>query len=138
MVESASKNILIVEDDLILSYVLEKYLKDLKHHVIGSAASGEQAIDKARELQPDVILMDIKLMGKTDGIEAVEEIRRFLEVPVIYITGNSDPYNKSRAEEVGFHDYLIKPITMTDLKSSLERLIKNGSNGNGSLKETSH
>jgi CheY-like chemotaxis protein len=131
LVESATKNILIVEDDLILSYVLEKYLNDLEHQVVGTVETGEQAITKARELKPDIILMDIKLMGQTDGIEAVREIRRFLDVPVIYITGNSDPFNKSRAEELGFHDYLIKPITMTDLKSSLERLISNGSGSNG-------
>jgi CheY-like chemotaxis protein len=131
-VKSAALNILIVEDDLILSYVLEKYLADLEHNVVGSASTGEQAVTKARELKPDLILMDIKLMGNTDGIEAIGKIREFLNVPVIYITGNSDPYNMNRAEEVGYHDYLIKPITVSDLKQSLERLFSSRTNNNGS------
>jgi CheY-like chemotaxis protein len=63
--------------------------------------------------------MDISLEGEIDGIEAMLEIRKFSDVPVIYITGNSDPYHVERAEKTNYLDYLTKPIEYDDLKKSI-------------------
>jgi CheY-like chemotaxis protein len=65
--------------------------------------------------------MDISLEGEIDGIEAMVKIREFSDVPVIYITGNSDPYHVERAEKTNYLDYLTKPIEFEDLKKSVEK-----------------
>lgn len=118
----APKKILIVEDDMILSMVLERMILKLNYEVIGKKITGEAAITSALELEPDLILMDIQLKDDTDGIEAMQEIRETSDVPVIYITGNSDQYNLRRAKETNFVDYLVKPIQMSDLEKSIQKV----------------
>lgn len=116
-----TKSILIVEDDMILSMVLERMILKLKHSVAGKKITGKGAIESAKALEPDLILMDIQLKDDIDGIDAMHEIRSSSDVPVIYITGNSDQYNLSRARETNFVDYLVKPIQMKDLKESINK-----------------
>lgn len=118
---NSSKNVLIVEDDMILSMVLERMVLKLNYSVVGKIITGREAITSARELDPDLILMDIQLKDDVDGIAAMHEIRKHSSVPVIYITGNSDEYNLSRAKETNYVDYLVKPIQMSDLKSSTDK-----------------
>lgn len=118
---SEVKNVLIVEDDMILSMVLERMIIKLDHAVAGKVITGKEAISAAGELEPDLILMDIQLKDDIDGISAMHQIRETSQVPVIYITGNSDEYNLSRAKETDYIDYLVKPIQMSDLKTSIEK-----------------
>lgn len=106
---------------MIISMVLERMVNKLNHRVVDKVIAGQAAIDSARELDPDLILMDIQLKDDIDGIEAMQAIRKTSTVPVIYITGNSDQYNKERARETQFIDYLIKPIQMSDLEHSIEK-----------------
>lgn len=115
------KKILVVEDDMIISMVLERMVKKLGHQVIDKVVTGQGAIDTTFELEPDLILMDIQLKDDIDGISAMQEIRKESDVHVIYITGNSDQYNLSRAEETNFIDYLVKPIQMNHLKKSINK-----------------
>ncbi len=116
-------NILIVEDDKVLSLLLSKMVERLTQIVVGTATKGETAIALAKELKPDLILMDIMLEDNIDGIEAVLELRRLnINTPVIFITGNSDNYNKTRAEATNYVDYLIKPINFEELKSSFDKV----------------
>ena len=116
-------NILIVEDDKVLSLLLTRMCENLSFEVIGTSTTGQGAIEKAKELNPGLILMDIMLEDEIDGITAMEEIRKFnLEVPVIFITGNSDSYNKERAQSVHYTDYLIKPVSFEELKESIDKL----------------
>ena len=117
---SEKKKVLIVEDDLILNLLYESYMERLGFETEGELVYGKTAIEKARELEPDLILMDISLEGDIDGIEAMKEIHSFSDIPVIYITGNTDPYHKKRAEETGYLDYLNKPIEFDDLKTSIQ------------------
>ncbi len=112
---------MIVEDDLILNLLYESYLEKLGYDAEGELVYGKTAIEIAKKINPDLILMDISLEGDMDGIEAMKEIRKFSEVPVIYITGNSDPTHVQRAKETNYIDYLVKPIEFNDLKESLER-----------------
>ncbi len=110
------KKVLIVEDDMLLSLVEERLIKKMGHEVVAKVVTGSEAIEKAKELKPDIILMDIILKGEMDGIEAMEEIRKESDVPVVYLSGNSDRFNYERAKKTGFTDYLVKPITNNDLK----------------------
>jgi len=119
------KKVFIVEDDLILNLLYESYMEKLGFETTGELVYGKTAVDLAKKIDPDLILMDIALDGEMDGIQAMKEIRKFSEVPVIYITGNSDPHHKSRAKETGYLDYLIKPIEFEDLKTSIEKHISN-------------
>ncbi len=112
---------MIVEDDLILNLLYESYLEKLGYDAEGELVYGKTAIEVARRINPDLILMDISLEGEMDGIDAMKEIRKFSDVPVIYITGNSDPYHVQQAKETDYLDYLVKPIEFNDLKDSLER-----------------
>ncbi len=115
------KTVMIVEDDLILNLLYESYLEKLGYDAEGELVYGKTAIEVARRISPDLILMDISLEGEMDGIEAMMEIRKFSDVPVIYITGNSDPYHVQRAKETNYIDYLVKPIEFGDIKESIER-----------------
>jgi CheY-like chemotaxis protein len=114
------KTVMIVEDDLILNLLYESYLEKLGYGAEGELVYGKTAIEIAKRIKPDLILMDISLEGEMDGIDAMLEIRKFSDVPVIYITGNSDPYHVERAKETNYLDYLVKPIEFDVLKESLE------------------
>ncbi len=116
-----NKKVLIVEDDMIISMVLERMILKLGHKVINKVITGQGAIDSAQEMNPDLILMDIQLKDNIDGISAMQQIRENSDVHVIYITGNSDQYNLSRAEKTNFVDYLVKPIQMSHLKKSISK-----------------
>ncbi|MDX1585838.1 MAG: response regulator [Balneolaceae bacterium] len=114
------RKVMIVEDDLILNLLYESYLERLGFQTEGELVYGKTAIETAKSLNPDLIIMDISLEGEIDGIDAMLEIRKFSKVPVIYITGNSDPYHVNRAEETGYIDYLSKPIEFDDLKMAVK------------------
>lgn len=113
------KKVLIVEDDMIIAMVLERMIKKLDYTVIDKVITGEEAISCASQNKPDLILMDIQLKDSIDGITAMEKIRETSDVPVIYITGNSDQYYMKRAKATDFVDYLVKPIQMSELQDSI-------------------
>lgn len=117
-------NVLIVEDDKVLSLLLTKMVERLDYNVVGSASKGSEAIEKTIELTPDLVLMDIMLEDDIDGIEATKEFQKTNTTSkVIYITGNSDSYNRDRANATEFIDYLVKPISLDELKSSILKLV---------------
>lgn len=122
MQKDQSKKVLIVEDDMIISMVLERMMNKMGFDVVEKATTGKKAISLAQEHEPDIILMDIQLKDDIDGITAMQKIRESSEVPVIYITGNSDQYYKEKAQETNYIDYLIKPIEMDDLKKSINKV----------------
>lgn len=123
MESTAGKRILIVEDDMLLALVEERLIQKLGYEVAGKTGSGEEAVQLAGELRPDLILMDIVLKGDMDGIEAMSEIRKHSDVPVIYLSGNSDRFNFERARKTEFTDYLIKPVTINDLRKPIAKAI---------------
>lgn len=118
--EMAKKKILIVEDEMIISLMLEQMVTQMGHEVLAKATSGEKAIKKALEVKPEVILMDIRLQGKMDGIEAITEIQKEMNVSVIYITGNTDQMYRNRIKETKYLDFLVKPVTRNQLSHSLD------------------
>jgi CheY-like chemotaxis protein len=117
-VEKSSKGVLIVEDELIIALMIERMVQNLGHTVLAKVTTGEAAIEAAKEHRPDIILMDIRLQGDMDGIDAMSVIRRNSNIPVIFITGNSDENYRKRIEEADPLDFLTKPITQGDLSRS--------------------
>ncbi len=117
--------VLVVEDEWVVAIDVRDCLKELGYRVVAIVASGEEAIVKARELHPDVVLMDIRLEGEMDGIQAAHQIWNELQIPVIYATGYSDQATVDRATDDELFGYVIKPIKERDLyiaiKTALQR-----------------
>jgi CheY-like chemotaxis protein len=108
--------ILIVEDELLIIEDLKNKLRRLGHNVAAQATSGDVAVQKAIETKPDLVLMDVRLRGSMNGIEAARRIRELHEVPIVYVTAHAaavgeyvDPQQR--------HFVLTKPFSMTQLKA---------------------
>ncbi len=113
-------SILIVENEAIVAADLENKLKRLGYEVAGIAAGGEEALTLADDRQPKLILMDIRLDGPMDGIEAAESIRGRHDIPVIYLTAYSDPATLARVKLTGPFGYILKPFEERDLATQIE------------------
>ncbi len=111
--------ILIVEDDTIIQKLIELRLEQLGYSVCGTAETGEEAIIRAMEMRPDIILMDINLNGAIDGIEAAKIIRRSSSPGIIFLTAFTDADILSRAKDVHPEGFIPKPFTDTDLRVAL-------------------
>ena len=116
----AKARILVVEDETIVALDLRSRLESLGYEVLGSVGDGETAIEKARLLKPDVVLMDINLQGSIDGIEAALKIRQNRPVPVIYVTACVDEPTLQRAKVTEPFGYIIKPFEDRELHSHIE------------------
>ncbi len=112
--------ILVVEDESIVGIDLKQTLVRLNYQVIDVVRSGEDAIKKAIEEKPDIILMDIMLGGKISGIEAVHRINQKIDVPVIYLTAYADEKTIQSAKLTDPSGYIIKPFEERSLHSSIE------------------
>ncbi|MEH1819194.1 MAG: response regulator [Nostoc sp.] len=119
--------ILVVEDEAIVAKDLQYRLIKFGYIVPAIASSGEEAINKALEISPDLVLMDIKLKGSMDGIEAAQEIYKHLDIPVIYLTAYADDNTLARAKITEPFGYLLKPFKEKELQTNIEiTLIKHG------------
>jgi len=115
--------ILVVEDEGIISKDIERALTQMKYDVCARAASGPDAIAKAREFRPDLVLMDIVLKGAMDGIEAADIIRHELDIPVVYLTAYTDQEKIDRARESEAFAYIVKPFEDRELHSNIQLAI---------------
>lgn len=113
-------NILIVEDDSIAAYALEKTLRLKRFSVIGIVSTGEEAINFVIEKKPSLVLMDINLRGTMDGIETAKRIRENYNIPIIYLTAFSDEESIKRASSTHPAGYLVKPYDNRDLETTIE------------------
>lgn len=113
-------NILVVEDESIVSKDIQQSLKKLGYNVVGAASTGEAAVQLAEEKQPDLILMDIMLKGAKSGIEAASEIKEKFNIPVIYLTAYADESTLSKAKITEPFGYILKPFKEIDLHTSIE------------------
>jgi diguanylate cyclase (GGDEF)-like protein len=112
--------ILIVEDEGLTGSYIKRILVGLGYTVTSIEFSGEEAIERAGEDKPDLVLMDIKLQGKIDGIEAAEAIRTRYNIPVVYLTAHSDDAMLQRAKVTEPFGYVIKPFESRELHSNIE------------------
>ncbi|WP_242040417.1 ATP-binding response regulator [Anabaena subtropica] len=115
--------VLIVEDEYILAMNLQESLESLGYTVVDIADSAELAIEKATELRPNLILMDIRLRGEQDGIQAAEQIWNDLQIPVIYVTGHSDKSTVERATLTFPFGYILKPVREQELYVAIKTAI---------------
>jgi two-component system response regulator LytT len=116
----AQTNVLVVEDESIVSKDIQHSLKKLGYNVVGAAATGEQAVKLAVETQPDIILMDIMLKGEMNGIEAATQIRTETNIPVIFLTAYADESTLNKAKVTQPYGYIIKPFKEIDIHTSIE------------------
>lgn len=123
--------IMIVEDERLVAEDIGTFLKRIGCHVVSIVTSGEKALQKAAELQPDLVLMDIGLKGDLDGINTTEALNTYGDTPVIYLTGNGDIKTRERADQTRHHGFLLKPFVEDELKRAIEHALKKKS-------ETSH
>jgi DNA-binding LytR/AlgR family response regulator len=111
--------ILIVEDDMIIAANISLQLSNLGYEVTGIETKAEQAIHHALETKPDMILMDIQLRGQANGIDAANSIRKFLDIPLIYLTANADDSTFIKAKETHPYAFLSKPFTSLNLERTI-------------------
>lgn len=112
--------ILIVEDEGLIARDIENMVNNAGYEVCGVASSGEESIEMANRTQPDLILMDIILRGKMDGVEAAEKIRERHNIPVIYLTAHTDENTLQRAKLTEPLGYTLKPVEHKELMTVIE------------------
>ena len=117
---TTNARILLAEDDAIAARHLNHSLLRMGYHITGVVQTGEEVIKNVAENLPDIILMDITLGGKIDGICAVQKVHAQHDIPVIYITANSDNEVFERAKHTDPYAYLIKPFEIYQLQNAIE------------------
>src|SRR5712691_6589801 len=110
--------ILIVEDQGIVATDIEGCLEDSGFEVTGIATSMEDAIREASNSRPDLVLMDIRIQGEADGIDAAGRLRRDFGLPIIYLTAHDDQDTLARAKRTGPMAFLLKPFKPAALTSA--------------------
>jgi len=116
-------NVIVVEDESIVSKDIQHSLKKLGYQVVGAAATGEKALELVRSERPDIVLMDIMLKGDMNGIEAAEIIRAEFAIPVVFLTAYADEFTLAKAKVTEPYGYIIKPFKEIDLHTSIEMAI---------------
>lgn len=117
---TSSARILVVEDEVIVAMEIQDRLEDLGYGVLDTVTTGEAALDRARALAPDLILMDIRLDGALDGIETAQRIRQSMAVPVVFLTAYSDETTLERATSTTPFGYVVKPFEERELYAAIE------------------
>ena len=114
-----SLRVLVVEDEGLVAAGLKGQLEDIGHQVLGLAKDAEEAVRLASKIQPDLIMMDIRIPG-TDGIEAARAILAQEAVPIVFLTAYPDEDFVRRAGDAGGMAYLLKPVNESTLRSTIE------------------
>ena len=112
--------ILIVDDEWLTRLEIEEMLTDLGYDVAGQAETGAEAVAMARELNPDLILMDVKMPGEMNGIDAAREIKAELGTPIVFISGYGDPEYIEAAKEIAPFGYVMKPFDEREIHAFVE------------------
>ncbi len=123
MDSNPATKILVVEDENIVAKDIQNTLKALGYTVTAVVASGEEAIQKAGETQPDLVLMDIMLKGYQDGVEAARQIFARFNIPVVYLTAYTDETTLQRAKITEPYGYILKPFEERELHIAIEMAI---------------
>lgn len=117
------KKILLVEDEYIIYFSLRNILQRRGYAVCDIITTGEEAIISAEKEKPDIIIMDINLNGKMNGIEAGIKIKTCFDIPIIFMTGYSESELREKAKEAEPIGYFIKPVDIKALLSTIESSI---------------
>ncbi|AUB59133.1 MAG TPA: response regulator [Methanobacterium subterraneum] len=114
---------MLVEDEIIVAADVKNRLENMGYEVLGIFDTGEEAIEKAGELKPNLVLMDIVLKGDMDGIDAAQKIRELFDIPIIYLTAYSDEKTLQRAKVTEPFGYVLKPFEDREIQSAIEMAI---------------
>lgn len=116
----AGKRVMVVDDEAVIVQQLEDVLQDMGYEVAGAASSGKEALRKAGDLKPDLVLMDVVMPGKMDGIEACDLIQKNFDIPVLLLTAHGEDGVLERVEKVHPYGYIIKPFQEQQLKAAIQ------------------
>jgi DNA-binding response OmpR family regulator len=120
----ASNSVLLVEDEALIALSLTDMLGELGFAVCGPADTARRAVELALSQRPALVLMDIRLKGRPDGIDAAREIRAQLPVPIIFVTGSCEREMMLRMQAVAAAGVLIKPILLAELKAAIGKALE--------------
>lgn len=116
------RKVIIVEDDAVAVMLLRKNLQNWQHQVIADFDTAEELLEKLPYLEPDLILMDIMLKGKKNGIQAVNEIHTDRSISIIYITASEDPETLKAMEKTNYKALISKPYHPTQIRDILNQI----------------
>jgi DNA-binding LytR/AlgR family response regulator len=119
----ARVKLLVVEDDMIIAANISLQLTNLGYEVTGIESRGEAVVHHVEANRPDIVLLDINLRGSLDGIDTAHAIQQFWDIPIIYVTANTDAATFDRAKETRPHAFIVKPIKNVDLQRAIELVI---------------
>src|SRR6185369_2574997 len=118
--QSQRCSVLIVEDEQIVALDLQQTLEGLGYEALAIAATADEAISRVNERRPDLVLMDIRIKGKRDGIEVAQELSTRFSIPVVFLTAHADAGTVERAKLVEPSGYLVKPVKVAELHTVIE------------------
>lgn len=124
----SSSRILIVDDDTIITHLISTMLQKKGHSIVGIVAKGEEAIIRAAELNPDLVIMDVNLSGTMDGMDAAHYIFQLFHCPIIFITGISDEEQLERVTCSQPYGIIFKPFTQIEISTSVNLALYNHRN----------
>jgi CheY-like chemotaxis protein len=116
--------VLIVEDEVIIAYDLQRRMERHGYHVVSVVATAEDAIAKADQFRPDVILMDVMLQGPHDGIYAAGQIQSMYAIPIVFLSGNTSMMNDERLKSLKRYAMICKPCTDGDILGIIENIMR--------------
>jgi len=116
--------VLIIEDEALIAEELRGRLSRLGFRVIGAVDSADEGVAIATKERPDVVLMDIRLRGEKDGVQAAREIRQQVDLSIVYLSAHSDQRTVERAKQTDHDGFLLKPFHRSDLQATLEIAIR--------------
>jgi CheY-like chemotaxis protein len=114
------ESVMVVEDEGLVALELQECLRQMGYNVPAVAVTGVEAVARAAELRPDLVLMDIRLKGEMDGIEAARQIMDCQSIPVVYLTAHSDDATVRRARETAPFGYVLKPWEEKSLQIAID------------------
>jgi len=120
MTEKNKNTIIVVDDEVIIAIGLEERLTEMGYDVVGVVHSGEEAVEKAMSLRPDLILMDIMLPGNLDGISAAKIVKARWDIPVVFLSAFSEDKIIEKAKQAEPYGFIIKPFQVRELKAAIE------------------
>ena len=124
------KKVLIVEDEVIIAIDLKSKLERLGYKVLDIVYNSDNLTDKICSLKPDLILLDINIMGSRNGIQMAHIINREFKIPFIYVTSYTDQQTLSEVKETNPIGYVVKPFTIEDIQVELELALFRHKNNN--------
>jgi DNA-binding LytR/AlgR family response regulator len=124
----------VVEDELVIGRTIINTLNELGYSHCGPAINYTEAMEMLEQDKPDLLLLDIQLSGKKDGIDVAQKLNELYRIPFIFLTANSDVETIERAKKVNPHAYIVKPFTKEELFAAIEIAFSNFAGNRGAAK----